>query len=856
MIPLSIWSLLSDRPIAILHKLLLTLGLTLLFSLVALSDQASYLNSGGTTLSGGNTVVSGVSSPAGTLTIGSATTGGNISFLSSDLTTNLTATFITASLVESCSGGGRGGHITCGYTLNGTFQGTIAINGSTQSILGTTYQVFGTRGVAASGITGWHSAYSPFYYTDSNTIYRSDDLKGTNQIAFSGPQQFFYPSTLAVDAQGRIYVADGYCRIIRVDDLNGTNWTTYGSCGSGGPGLFGNISHIVVDSLGRIYVNDTSNSQIVRIDDMNGTNWTTFNNIGSSTGQISASFGSIAVDANFRIYIADTGNNRIVRMDDMLGTNWTALTQSPQFPGYYYTIVSPTVLAVNAQNQIYFVDTTSLVRVDDMTGANWTMVGLGSCPSSSLAVDYGGTPFTGAGQLFTGAGMCIFPGMSTSLASSGAVGASAGPSYVWGVTPAPLSSPLPPALSFSPNSLTFANQNINTVSVTQPVTLNNFGGSPLSVSFSPTNGYTVTSNCPASLIAGSSCSASVSFAPNLTGAIPGLVTLNDNSGNLGSAQTVSTYGFATAPKLNVTPTTLAFPGQVVKTTSAAQSIVLQNTGNGPLVINSVAAPAPFSQTNNCATVAPGAACTISATFTPQSTVSSTGTLVVATNAGAANVPLTGSGVATAAVVTVSPSALLFPQQLIGTKSAAQAITITNTGKSAVTSKGVTVTGAFSDNTTCTSSLAAGKSCTISVYFSPATIGTLSGKLSVALSTGTATVSLAGTGTDGSLPNALTVTPATLTFSNYIVGDNPSQTVTVTNATQAAVGISSITISGDPSLTQKNKCPSLLAAGASCTVSVTFRPTVAGSFTSTLVLSESSGSQDLVSISAFASISDN
>jgi hypothetical protein len=342
----------------------------------------------------------------------------------------------------------------------------------------------------------------------------------------------------------------------------------------------------------------------------------------------------------------------------------------------------------------------------------------------------------------------------------------------------------------------------------------------------------------------------------LTGAIPGLVNINDNSGNLGSTQTVSTSGFSTAPALNVAPAALTFPGQVVKTTSAAQSVVLQNTGNGPLAINSVAAPAPFGETNNCATVLPGAACTVSVSFTPQSATSFTGALVIATNAGAASVPLAGSGVATASVVTVSPAALLFPQQFIGSKSAAQTITITNTGKTAVTSKGVSVTGNFSETTTCTSSLAAGKNCSISVYFSPTALGTLSGKVSVALSTGTATVFLSGTGTDGSLPNALTVTPTALTFSNYVVGDNPSQTVTVTNATQAAVGIGSITVSGDPSLTQKNKCSSILAAGASCTISVTFRPTVAGSFSGTLVLSESSGSQDLVSISAFASISGN
>ncbi len=74
---MSVWSPLADRSIANIHKLLLTFGVALLFSSIASADQASYVNAGGTTLSGGNTVASGVNSPAGTLTIGAATTGGS-----------------------------------------------------------------------------------------------------------------------------------------------------------------------------------------------------------------------------------------------------------------------------------------------------------------------------------------------------------------------------------------------------------------------------------------------------------------------------------------------------------------------------------------------------------------------------------------------------------------------------------------------------------------------------------------------------------------------------------------------------------------------------------------------------------
>ena len=73
----------------------------------------------------------------------------------------------------------------------------------------------------------------------------------------------------------------------------------------------------------RIYVADAGGNRIVRIDDMAGTNWTAFGTLGTGTNQFSGPT-SVYVDAAGKIILGDGSNDRIVRMDDMSGTNWTA----------------------------------------------------------------------------------------------------------------------------------------------------------------------------------------------------------------------------------------------------------------------------------------------------------------------------------------------------------------------------------------------------------------------------------------------------------------------------------------------------------------------------------------------------
>src|SRR6266403_1630295 len=590
-----------------MNKTLVVLALLIFLTPMAYADQGGFFNSGGSTqVSSGVVINSTVATPPGTLTINCPTTtpghcaDGSFNYVSNDGTTTLSGSFTSATFAESCSGGGRGGHVTCGYTFTGYISGAGRMNGAAQAINGVTYQGFGTGGAAAKGTTVYNSAYTPFYFSNSGQILRSDDLDGTNLISYgtqgSDVGQFYGAYGIALDSAGRIYVADTYnSRVVRIDDMNGTNWTTFGTSGSG-VGQFMNPSSISVDSAGRIYVMDTGNNQLVRMDDLNGTNWTTMNAIGSGVGQFAQYVAPVAFDASGRIYVADTGNKRIVRMDDMNGTNWTTLTQSPVIYIYIYSFGSPIGVAVDAAGRIYVADAyqPSVVRVDDMTGANWTSIGLGSgATPHSIAIDSSGMVLVGGG------GAQIVDNMAGVFTSSSLLTQYYGPYYVFGATPVPLPTPRPSAISFSPPTLTFS-QNIGTTSATQAMTITNFGGSPLNgLNLSASGGFSETNNCPAVLPAGSNCTVSVTFTPPSVGSVTGALNVSDDSGNLGSAQVVTLNGTGTTPAAAVTPTTLSFSSQVAGTTSTARTITLQSTGTGPLQGASITVTAPFSQTNNC-----------------------------------------------------------------------------------------------------------------------------------------------------------------------------------------------------------------------------------------------------------------
>jgi Abnormal spindle-like microcephaly-assoc'd, ASPM-SPD-2-Hydin len=105
----------------------------------------------------------------------------------------------------------------------------------------------------------------------------------------------------------------------------------------------------------------------------------------------------------------------------------------------------------------------------------------------------------------------------------------------------------------------------------------------------------------------------------------------------------------------------------------------------------------------------------------------------------------------------------------------------------------------------------------------------------------------GSNNAGTASTTVSTNPSSLTFSSQSTGTTaPPQAVTLTNTGQAALAISGISASGDFSAT--NSCGSSLAAGGSCTITVTFTPTAAGSRTGTITITDSaSGSPQKISL---------
>src|SRR5207253_1674494 len=209
-------------------------------------------------------------------------------------------------------------------------------------------------------------------------------------------------------------------------------------------------------------------------------------------------------------------------------------------------------------------------------------------------------------------------------------------------------------VTLSPSSLSFPSQLVNTTSAVQTVTLTNTGTAALSVTSIVASGdFMQTNTCGTSVAAGANCAISVTFTPTATGTRTGAITITDNAA--GSPQSVNLTGTGAAPGVSLSPSSLTFGNQNLNTTSVAQSVTLNNTGNVALSVTSIVASGDFMQTNTCGTsVAAGANCTISVTFTPTATGIRTGAVTITDNiAGSPQTNSCGTSVAAGANCTTS-----------------------------------------------------------------------------------------------------------------------------------------------------------------------------------------------------------
>src|SRR5262249_39772623 len=149
---------------------------------------------------------------------------------------------------------------------------------------------------------------------------------------------------------------------------------------------------------------------------------------------------------------------------------------------------------------------------------------------------------------------------------------------------------------------------------------------------------------------------------------------------------------------------LNFGSQAVNTPSTAQTVVLTNVGNDVLNISSITASGDFAvspQGTTCpasGSLGAGASCNIGVVFTPTTTGTRTGALTISDNTGDSpqSVLLNGAGTPSGPAITLSPTALPFGDQMVGTTSGALTVTVTNPGNATLTFISIKASGDFAE----------------------------------------------------------------------------------------------------------------------------------------------------------------
>jgi hypothetical protein len=219
-------------------------------------------------------------------------------------------------------------------------------------------------------------------------------------------------------------------------------------------------------------------------------------------------------------------------------------------------------------------------------------------------------------------------------------------------------------------------------------------------------------------------------------------------------------------------------------------------------------------------------------------IGTTGTCCIVLNTAQIYTPLT---------LTFSASSLNFGLLQIGLTSPPQTVTVTNVSNHSVKFSGIASSGEFSQSNTCSTTLASGQNCTITVTFTPTVAGTQNSAVTLKDNcSGSPRQTIALTGTGETL--AVGFTPATLNLGSVAVGSSITQSATLTNDGSAAVNITGVSISpGDGTFTQTNNCPATLNVQQACTFQITFTPPDVFTYNATLSVTNGAGAAATLSL---------
>jgi hypothetical protein len=178
---------------------------------------------------------------------------------------------------------------------------------------------------------------------------------------------------------------------------------------------------------------------------------------------------------------------------------------------------------------------------------------------------------------------------------------------------------------------------------------------------------------------------------------------------------------------------------------------------------------------------------------------------------------------------------------VGT-STAQTVVLTNNQATALTITSSNLAGLnradFTFVSACVSPLAPGANCSITVTFKPVGVNARTASLVIQNNIGTQTVALSGVSTQ------VKFTPTSLAFGGVTVGQQKALAVKLMNVGTSVLSIISpgVTITGTAAgdYSQTNTCGTSVAAGGSCTITVTFKPLKVGARAATVNVNDNGG----------------
>ncbi len=406
-----------------------------------------------------------------------------------------------------------------------------------------------------------------------------------------------------------------------------------------------------------------------------------------------------------------------------------------------------------------------------------------------------------------------------------------------------------PTASPTPLTKNFGSQAINTTSAAQTFQIKNTGNAALTISSIGLAGadaaqYTTSNDtCPSQLATNAVCTIDVAFAPTTAGAHDN-ATLDVASDDPSGTFHITLRGTGLATTVSVTPPSTDFGNQRVGTTGHTQTFGIKNTGTNTLTIASIqlggSDAAQFTASNNTCTapLAANATCSIDVAFAPTTFGSHNGATLDITSDGAPavdHIALSGTGILGA--ISPSMNSHDFGSQRVGTTSAAQRLTITNSGTDTLSISTVALAGTDAGQYTtandgCTNhQLLAAAKCTIDVAFKPTSPGSHpNARVDITNDGAVGVVHITFTGT-GTLPT-LTGSPAAHDFGTQRVGTtSAAQRFTINNTGLGVLNVSSVSITGsgaDQYTVSSDRCSAQsVTAGQACTIDVIFTPSTNG-----------------------------